>query len=469
MELLDLPTEVFERIIRSLNSEAFQTYITYDVLAAPSLFDYKKTRAGTQILKHKLADFLYTRSINLNGFVHALVPNFINRIMYISKSWITGDQAISTLRRVICELFVRNCDGALSFVLTGTNKPSIQDKQETMASSGANLIATAAAIGDLYILRIKAAEDKDLLWAKSPAFGFPLDVAVYAGHFGVAKAIAQQAVTNRNKDVVDNYRGYNLRSEHRSFRQAICTCIELQHRGMTHYLLEKYVEAFGSPTETCMAVWLNTAVTCGHEDILRLLLYVPTEVGISTLYRAFEAACHLSKVSLLYLFFRPSPNVPGRLAINRIYSWRDKNYASEYPLNTAMMVAEQRHMRGIIVKLLELGADPNGSKYRSHSGRPLRLAFDFDKCVSGILPLLDAGANPHLIDDDWWIELQWKRFAETSVIGKALRKALKCHAKPKPAKEVEGFLAEVDEKIKEDTVAVKDVNLVPASSGYTQS
>ncbi|CAN9283918.1 unnamed protein product [Alternaria alternata] len=236
---------------------------------------------------------------------------------------------------------------------------------------------------------------------------------------------------------------------------------------MIGYLLEKYVEAFGFPTETCMADWLDTAVTCGHEDILRLLLYLPTEVGISTFYRAFEAACRLSKVSLLYLFFRPSPNVPGRLAINQIYSWRDKSHRSGYPLKTAMMFAERRHMRGIIVKLLELGADPNGPKYRPHSGRPLHLAFD--QCVSGILPLLDAGANPHLIDDDWWIKFQRKRYAKTSVIGKAFRKALKCHAKPKPAKGVEGFLAGVDEKIKEDTVAVKDVNLVPASSGCTQS
>ena len=54
----------------------------------------------------------------------------------------------------------------------------------------------------------EAAKDKDLLWAKSPAFGYPLDVAVYAGHFGVAKAIAQQAVTNQNEDVVDLHHRY---------------------------------------------------------------------------------------------------------------------------------------------------------------------------------------------------------------------------------------------------------------------
>jgi hypothetical protein len=188
--------------------EAFQTYVTYEVLATPSLYAYNKTRAGREILKHKLADFLYTRSTKLNGFVRTHVPNFINRIIYITESWITGDQAISTLRRVICELFVRNCDGALRFVLTDTNKLSIQDKQETMASSGANLIATVAAIGDLYILRMQAAKDKDLLWAKSPAFGYPLDVAVYAGHFDVVKAIAQQAVTNQNEDVVDLHHRY---------------------------------------------------------------------------------------------------------------------------------------------------------------------------------------------------------------------------------------------------------------------
>ncbi|CAN9243389.1 unnamed protein product [Alternaria alternata] len=363
MPLLDLPPEIFQRITHILvkkhgiteawkvrgTSKAFQTYVTYEVLATPSLYAYNKTRAGREILKHKLADFLYTRSTKLNGFVRTHVSNFINRIMYITESWITGDQAISTLRRVICELFVRNCDGALRFVLTDTNKLSIQDKQETMASSGANLIATAAAIGDLDFLRRVAAKDEDLLWNESPAFGYPLDAAVYAQQFGIARAIAQQAVPNRNKDVVDVHLGYQ----------------------------------------------------------------------------------------------------------------------EEYPLNTAIKLAERRHVRSIIEKFLELGADPNGPKYRAHLIRPLHLAID--QCVSGILPLLDAGANPHLINDAVWMKVQRQKYAKTTVIGKALRKALKRYAKSKPAKGVEGFLAEVDEKIKDDTVAVKDVNLVPASFGCTQS
>jgi hypothetical protein len=242
MELLDLPPEIFQRITHILVkkhgiaeawkvrgtsskshvtmhlsknialiywiSEAFQTYITYEVLATPSLYAYQKTRSGREILKHKLADFLYTRSTKLNGFVCTHVPNFINRIMYITGSWITGDQAISTLRRIICELFVRNCDGALRLVLIDTNKLSIQDKRALTANSAANLIATAAAIGDLHFLRRVAAKDEDLLWNESPAFGCPLDAAIYAQQFGVAKTIAQQAVANRNKDVVDVPLGY---------------------------------------------------------------------------------------------------------------------------------------------------------------------------------------------------------------------------------------------------------------------
>jgi hypothetical protein len=232
---------------------------------------------------------------------------------------------------------------------------------------------------------------------------------------------------------------------------------------MIDYLLQKYVEAFGSQTEICMKDWLNTAVTCGNKDMLHLLLHLSTEVGIATFYKAFETACRLSQVSLLYLFFEPSPNVPGRLAINQICSWSNKSYRHGYPLNTAMKLAERRHMKSMIEKLLELGADPNGPKYRAHLKRPLHLAFD--QCVSGILPLLDAGANPHLINDAVWTKVQREKYAKTTVIGKALRKALKRYAKSKPANGAEGFLAEVDEQIKEDTVAVKDVNLVPASFG----
>jgi hypothetical protein len=208
-----------------------------------------------------------------------------------------------------------------------------------------------------------------------------------------------------------------------------------------------------------MAEWLDRAVTCGHKDILRLLLYCPTQAGISTFYKAFETACRLSKVSLLHIFFPYSLGGPGCLAINQVYPSSIKGYSSTYPLNTAIRLAEGRRMITIIKKLLELGADPNGPKYRAGLRRPLYLATT-GECASGILPLLDAGANPYLINDARWIKVQRKRYSKQTSKGKALRIALKRYAKSEPAKGVEGFLAEV---------AVKDVNLKPAFFGCTQS
>lgn len=159
-------------------------------------------------MKHKLADFLYTRSAKLNGFVLAHVPELISGVMLSKKSWIPDDKTTSTLRRILCELFVRNCEGALTCVLTDMNKLSMNHKKLIAESSTVNLIATAAAIGDLSGLRHDTANHKDLLWRLSPAFGYPLDVAVYAGHFGVVKAIAQQAITGQDEDVVDLHHRY---------------------------------------------------------------------------------------------------------------------------------------------------------------------------------------------------------------------------------------------------------------------
>lgn len=203
-----------------------------------------------------------------------------------------------------------------------------------------------------------------------------------------------------------------------------------------------------------MAEWLDRAVTCGHKDMLRLLLYCPTQAGISTFYKAFETACRLSKVSLIHIFFSYSLDGPGCLAINQVYPSSIKGHPSTYPLITAVRLAEGRRMTTIIKKLLELGADPNGPKYRAGLRRPLQLVTTVD-CVSAILLLLDAGANPRMINDAEWTKKQRKRYEKTSVTGQALRAALKRYAKSKPAKGVEGFLAEVDESIKEDMVAVK--------------
>ncbi|KAL1797129.1 hypothetical protein ACET3X_003735 [Alternaria dauci] len=457
MKLLDLPPEVFQRIVGVLvkkhglmaawkvrgTSKAFKSYITYEVLATPSLYAYNKTRAGREILKHKLADFLYTRSIKLNGFVRAHVPEFIRDVMRAMEPWITGDEAASTLRRTLCRLFVRNYYDALKVVLTDVTKLHINHLNVIVASDKVNLIAAAAVTGNIEALRATAARSRNSLWTKSPAFGYPLDVALYAKNFDIVKAIAQQAITDQNETIINLDQDRRPEAEHLSFRQAICTCIELQRRDMFAYLLEKYVDAFGLPREACMADWLNKAVTYGRKYMLCLLIRFPNQAGISTSYKAFETACRLSKVSLLELFFTSVPTSPARLSVNQVYQSTNGPYSSTYPLMTAIQFAKPQHRRCIVKKLLELGADPNGPKYLAGLARPLQFGMYFDYANS-ILPLLEAGANPRLINDAGWTKAQRSKYGKVTVIGKALRVALKSHKKFKPTKGVKNFLAEVE-------------------------
>lgn len=176
--------------------ETFRSYIAYETLATPSLYAYNKTRTGREILKNNLADFLFVWSSTLNSFVQVHVPNFIRDVMLTMTPWVTGDETSSTLRKVLCELFVRNHVDALKCVLSDANKLNRTLLQSITVFNTANLVAVTAATGCLKVLRLLADKDRQLLWVNSSAFGYPLDAAVYAGQFGVVKTIVQQAIIN---------------------------------------------------------------------------------------------------------------------------------------------------------------------------------------------------------------------------------------------------------------------------------
>ena len=411
----------------------FRDLITYDILANPALAAYLKTLAGRKILKNNLADFIFVRSKKLNGFVRSHVPDFIRGILQAMSPWIADDKEEAELRKALCELFVRNHSDAFRCVTTDFNKLGYYMPQTILVNT-ANLIAAAAATGKLDALKHFVGAKKCLLWSQSLAFGYPLDAAVYAGQDVATKALVQQAITNQNRDIA----GYSY-TEHVSFRQAICTTIELEDHPyfMTKYLLAKYITAFGPATEACMKAWLDKAIQINNEEILGLLLALPSQAGPCTMYAAFETACRLCKPDLLHLLFGPQIG-QTTLSINQVQD-------STYPLLTAVNLCTTPAAGTFIKSLLELGADPNGPTYLAGLERPLVEAMRYGRSVA-CLVLLEAGANPYLITPGSlaWAESVKKRYREDTWAGRMFRGALEVCEVPAVARD-EDFLVEVTE------------------------
>ncbi|KAI4911166.1 hypothetical protein J4E85_011304 [Alternaria conjuncta] len=444
VDLLDLPTEIVQRVFNTLARKhgipaawlargtctSFRDYITYDILANPALHAYLKTPAGRKILKEYLADFLFVRSKKLNGFARSHVTDFIRAILRAMSRWIANDTEEAALRRALCELFVRNHSDAFRCVTTDFNKLGYY-MPNTIRITDAALIAAAAATGKLDALKHFVGANKCLLWSQSLAFGYPLDAAVYARQDVVTKSIVKQAVTNQNRDIA----GYQY-SEHISFRQAICTTIELEDHLKTNYLLAKYITAFSSATEACMKAWLNKAIQTSNEEILKLLLALPSQTGPSTIYAAFETACRLSKPELLHLLFGPQIG-QTTLAINQVQG-------STYALLTAVNACTTPAAGTFIKALLNLGADPNGPVYLAGLERPLRAAMRYDRSIA-CLVLLEAGANPYLVTPGSlaWVESVKMRYQEDTWAGRMFRDALEVCEVPAVARD-EDFLVEVD-------------------------
>jgi hypothetical protein len=431
------------------------------VLATPSLYAYNKTRAGREILKNSLADFLFVRSCTLNGFVRDHVPRFIRDIMRAMRTWVTDDTAAVSLRKALCELFVRNCSDALKCVLNDFNKIGLLLQDTISATNTVNLVAAAAATGNINALRHFATVKKSSLWARSPAFGYPLDAAVYAGQTAVVKAMTQQAITNQSQAVATiSY------TEHLAFREAVCTGIELGDSEMVVDLLRKYNDAFGLPTKACMKAWFDKAITSGNEEMLRLMLTMRSKAGKSTIYSAFEKACDLAKPVLIRLFFDPNLS-KNYLSVNEIHG-------NAYPLLTAVNVIARSVI--VVTTLLKLGANPNGPAYLAGLDRPLRVAARWGRGAA-CLALLEEGANPNLVTNVGWMKSAKKSFGKDTKTGKALRIAQKLCEKPRAARD-ENFLVEVKEEeenleLEEESLEMEEENLEmkeenPDMEGYDE-
>jgi hypothetical protein len=371
-----------------------------------------RSKAAKTILKNNLAKFLYLRSNKLNGFVRDFVPNFLRDVMLDAKSYISGDEPLSSLRKVICELFVKNCDDAQFWALNDVNnKPRFKDMiQALSAANTVNLVAIAAAARSLEALRKLANGKSKLLRSKSPAFGYPLDVAVYAGQFEVVKALVHQASIDINQTA-----GEIPGAGHLAFRQAICTGIEQGNRDIVQFLLNKYVVIFDPATEPCMEIWLDKAISAKDTKIARLLMHVDTHAGMSTFYTAFEKSFMWGKTRLRSVFFKLD-----RLQINQVFR-------RTYPLLTAIESYAGPH---VMKRLVDLGADVDGPAYLGGLDRPLRAALKSRRDKLLLKPL-QMGANACLIPQSIWRSHQ-EYISNTLEMKKALEAAYQNCEKPRP-------------------------------------
>ena len=110
----------------------------------------------------------------------------------------TTDAEKTALRKALCEQFVRRHPDAFRCVTSHVNRLVGFFERSILVTETENLVAAAAATGNLKALKHLARTKKRLLGSQSPAFGYPLDVAVYTDQDAVVKAIVQQAITNQS-------------------------------------------------------------------------------------------------------------------------------------------------------------------------------------------------------------------------------------------------------------------------------
>lgn len=238
-------------------------------------------------------------------------------------------------------------------------------------------------------MQLFARQDRDCLWLRSMAFGYPLVAAVYAGHLHIVKVLARQVVANAME------RKRYLSRPRSAFEDAIHMSLERQQKDIFKYLWKKYVKVFGVVSRACIQEWLDTAVRNKDPTIVTSLLRTRHHGGVNCSYRAFQICCSMDDANMARLFFDT-----GVLKVNEMVS-------NAYPLDSAI----KHEASAVVNELLDIGAFPDGPKYNCEMVRPLRTAFNLMNQAIYII-LLERGAKP--LSGSMKLSLSHRKFLESS-------------------------------------------------------
>ncbi|KAF1843182.1 uncharacterized protein K460DRAFT_341031 [Cucurbitaria berberidis CBS 394.84] len=392
MELVELPPELLQRILELYvknvgiieawgtrgTCRTFRSYIDYEVLSRPHLNTYLSSKAGRTILKKNMVGYVFHRSNNPTTFARDLVPKFIRAIMN-ELAIATGNEsegAAQSIRHTLCKVLVKYYKWTY-FALTTIPSTAlgISKLQHITIDNVPNRVAAAAAAGNLQAIRTFAEEDRSSIWGKSVAFGYPLVAATYAGHFHVVKAFVIQFITDLELD-----RLLAWQTERKPFSVAIRVAIQRQYSQILQYLVEKYVEAFGTASQRCMEKWLKAAVRTGRPEYVRLIVALRHHCSLLCIYDAFELSCKLNHPQVSRVFFEGNT-----LEVNEMLY-------HDFPIGTAFEYGSL----SVIKELLDLGANPDGPRYIGDGNRPLCEAL-YEEETEICCLLLEKGANIDLV------------------------------------------------------------------------
>jgi ankyrin repeat protein len=243
-------------------------------------------------------------------------------------------------------------------------------------------VAAAAAFGNLEVLRTTL-RHRDHVWNRSYIFGYPIVLAAAGGHLEVVRAIVKQFEKTHHRMTADKWTD--------QFSAAIDNAFKYNHQDIVLLLLRILDEYGPSIKKPNVGSWSERARQTGNVEVIDQVRRLRRNYHLGSPHRedvVFTDACVANDLATVRMFIDE-----GRLSLNCIFS-------TEKPFTPIQLAARSRSANAVRL-LLEMGSDPDAG-YQMWPLVPSALKLAVDNTDHNMVRiLLQHGARPKYVLREW--------------------------------------------------------------------
>ncbi|KAJ4304550.1 hypothetical protein N0V90_000076 [Kalmusia sp. IMI 367209] len=441
MELLDLPPEIFQRIIQKHVGrvglckawkqrevcKTFNTFITEEVFGRQPMKVYSRA-SSKQLFRNGLDIFFEYRvaaPYDAHDFMLSVVRKAVNGIMNITQED-SNDIRANYIKEIAIAIkeYCRDIKGLIMDQGKRATRLSAKDSDDAL------LLCLVAGMGNAKLAH-KVLKHCPALWKSTYCFGLPIEVAVRAKDLDMVKLFLQDPQSS-DKSKTSSLFTPVVSQQMKSYYQDI-------PQDFLKELLSLYVAILGRPPGVYCGLWFADAVISQKIVLVEEIL----DMGFTpALAKTYRTKCMVSSAGLRF-----RNDLMKLLLERKIFSTRksytilfDRSISTKEDMleESILNYAVRNRDQGLATVALEAGAEPDGIFTSRALDReyPIRTAVVNDVFDDPMMVelLLEYGADPEG-GDDFYNERIIDSIPRRSLMHRVIKKAIKTkHATKKANK-----------------------------------
>ncbi|KAF2118055.1 ankyrin repeat-containing domain protein [Lophiotrema nucula] len=393
MKLLDLPPEIFQRIISEHVTQVgiweawkhhtvcdtFAVYIKEEIFRRQPIEAFLHNSQSRRLLRSNLVLYLEYHSVALFG-AHPLLPSVIKKTVdrLLSAFHEESEVVRAKLTKTVATVFLENSYHSCYWLVI---EPSLQEISEVAENADADVALCVAVATQRVDLVEHVLDQGACIWKATYLFGYPLDFAARFGNINIVQLLLSHAETHSQDLLPDIAR--------KIVHRGIMAAGHKIYWNIAIVLAKWLVRVLGLPPKSTCTTWFCKAFSADSLDFLRALLDFGYDARLASLYRYHFLSNSWDDFTVHVMRLLLDRHILDK---GELYAIRDPD--GEHHTGTLLDFAALRRNVDMVSALVADGADPDGRlDNRGIRSYPLRTALTWAK-PNIVKVLLQAGADP---------------------------------------------------------------------------